>query len=79
MLSGFDLDGDEYDLVPYLPLHPLHPPYLADPGNYAATPRLLLDRDSTVEDVADFVVNLINNDTYVLIWIILDNVHHFVI
>ncbi|KAF8527347.1 RNA dependent RNA polymerase-domain-containing protein [Gautieria morchelliformis] len=58
-LSGSDLDGDEYDLI-LLPS--LHPPRTVTPGGYPAAPRQILDRDSTIDDVADFVVNFINND-----------------
>lgn len=61
-LSGSDLDGDEYDLL----IFPgLHPPRIYEPGEYPAAPKKTLQRDSTIKDVADFVVDFINNDMYV--------------
>lgn len=62
MLSGSDLDGDEYDLVA---LKSLHPPSVYNPGKYDSVPRRMLDQACTIEDVADFVVDFINNDKYV--------------
>ncbi|KAF8581580.1 RdRP-domain-containing protein [Ramaria rubella] len=59
MLSGSDLDGDEYDLIQ---LTSLHPPRTVAPGKYDPAPKHILDRNSEIEDVADFVVNFINND-----------------
>jgi hypothetical protein len=56
------LDGDEYDLIPMMALHP---PKTVAPGGYSSTPRKLLDRPSNINDVADFVVDFINNDMYV--------------
>jgi len=58
-LSGSDLDGDEYDLIL---LDSLHPPIYKEPGEYPAAPKKLLENESTINDVADFVVDFINND-----------------
>ncbi|KAF8507373.1 RNA dependent RNA polymerase-domain-containing protein [Hysterangium stoloniferum] len=57
-LSGSDLDGDEYDLITLPALHPTP----VDPGKYSSTPRLRLDRQCNIDDVADFVTNYIIND-----------------
>ncbi|KAF8507374.1 RNA dependent RNA polymerase-domain-containing protein [Hysterangium stoloniferum] len=57
-LSGSDLDGDEYDLITLPALHPTP----VDPGKYSSTPRLRLDRQCNIDDVADFVSNYIIND-----------------
>ena len=57
------MDGDEYDLIPVAAN--LHPPRTVAPGEYTSTPRKLLDRPSNIDDVADFVVDYINNDMYV--------------
>ncbi|KAF8507372.1 RdRP-domain-containing protein [Hysterangium stoloniferum] len=60
-LSGSDLDGDEYDLVPMVELHP---PRIVAPGEYSPTPRKLLPEgcQSNINDVADFIVDFVNND-----------------
>ncbi|GJJ16076.1 hypothetical protein Clacol_010355 [Clathrus columnatus] len=58
-LSGSDLDGDEYDLIP---LKDLHPPKIVEPGSYPAAPKKILDHDATISDIADFVVDYILND-----------------
>lgn len=62
-LSGSDLDGDEYDLIP---LRELHPPCTVDPGSYPPAPKKLLDRPATIDDIADFVVDFINSDMCVV-------------
>ncbi|GJJ15778.1 hypothetical protein Clacol_010056 [Clathrus columnatus] len=59
-LSGSDLDGDEYDLVP---LKSLRPPRTVNPGAYTPVGRLTLDRECTIEDIAQFVVKYMTNDT----------------
>ena len=64
MLAGGDLDGDEYLLITE---ERLHPPNQHDPLAYGAPELVTLDRDATIEDVADFVVNYINNDILGLI------------
>ena len=64
MLAGGDLDGDEYLLITE---ERLHPPKQYSPLAYGAPQLVTLDRDATINDVADFVVNYINNDILGLI------------
>lgn len=74
-LGGGDLDGDIYNIIP-LRDHPWFTPAkpLNDPAEYAPTQRKLLDRDSTMEDVADFVMEYIISDVVGIIainWLII--------
>lgn len=64
MLAGGDLDGDEYLLITD---ERLHPPKQEPPLAYGAPQLVTLDRDATIDDVADFVVNYVNNDILGLI------------
>ena len=64
MLAGGDLDGDEYLLITE---ERLHPPKQYGPLAYGAPQLVTLDRRATISDVADFVVNYINNDILGLI------------
>lgn len=64
MLAGGDLDGDEYLLITE---ERLHPPKEYDPLTYGAPQLETLHRDATIDDIADFVVNYINNDILGLI------------
>ncbi|KAI9452162.1 RdRP-domain-containing protein [Russula earlei] len=59
-LAGGDLDGDTYDV--YYENQGLLPTVHTDPAEYPATPLRTLDRDATVEDICDFVVEYINSD-----------------
>ncbi|KAJ3567357.1 hypothetical protein NP233_g6417 [Leucocoprinus birnbaumii] len=74
-LGGGDLDGDIYNIIP-LQDHPWFAPMkpLNDPAEYAPTERKLLDRVSTMEDVADFVMEYIISDVVGIIainWLII--------
>ncbi len=61
-LGGGDLDGDIYNVIP-LKDHPyFSPSKLYEPAEYPPTKRKLLDRPSTMEDVADFVMEYIISD-----------------
>jgi len=62
-LGGGDLDGDIYNIIPLVD-HPWFEPKkpLSAPAEYAPTQRKLLDRDSTMKDVADFVMEYIISD-----------------
>ncbi|KAH9082018.1 RdRP-domain-containing protein [Lactarius deliciosus] len=53
-LGGGDLDGDTYNVTF---LKDLHPPQNHPPGAYDPAPKKLLDRPSTMDDVADFVTH----------------------
>jgi len=64
MLAGGDLDGDEYLLITD---ERLHPQTEYDPLAYGAPQLVTIDQDATIDDVADFVVNYINNDILGLI------------
>lgn len=64
MLAGGDLDGDEYLLITD---ERLHPPKQEPPLAYGAPQLVKLEREATIDDVADFVVNYINNDILGLI------------
>ena len=64
MLAGGDLDGDEYLLITDQRLH-ARKEY--DPLAYGPPQLVTLDRDATIDDVANFVVNYINNDILGLI------------
>ncbi|EJT98377.1 RdRP-domain-containing protein [Dacryopinax primogenitus] len=59
MLGGGDLDGDEFNVVQYSSLFPQYP---ADPDDYTAAERAELDRDCTMNDVIDFIIDYVNND-----------------
>ncbi|TBU35633.1 RdRP-domain-containing protein [Dichomitus squalens] len=61
MLGGGDLDGDLYSVIKYSPLLPTEH---ADPGSYepVGTKRLPDGRQSTVDDICDFIVEYINSD-----------------
>jgi len=64
MLAGGDLDGDEYLLITE---ERLHPPIQFEPLAYGAPQLVTLNGEATIDDVADFVVNYINNDILGLI------------
>lgn len=61
-LGGGDLDGDVYNLIPLNDLPEFHPKTLSTPAQYNAAPKKLLDRPSTMDDVAEFIVDYINSD-----------------
>ncbi|KAJ7766875.1 RNA dependent RNA polymerase-domain-containing protein [Mycena metata] len=58
-LGGGDLDGDMYSVIQY---SPLLPPNQESAASYPDGATLTLDRDSTVEDICDFIVEYINSD-----------------
>ncbi|KAJ7256500.1 RNA dependent RNA polymerase-domain-containing protein [Mycena haematopus] len=64
-LAGGDLDvrplpnSDMYSVIQY---SPLLPPNQEDPAEYPDGATLTLERDSTVEDICDFIVEYINSD-----------------
>ncbi|KDQ63790.1 hypothetical protein JAAARDRAFT_120957 [Jaapia argillacea MUCL 33604] len=71
MLGGGDLDGDVYNVTTF-------PSLLAkatyEAASYDPAPKKLLDRHSTMEDVADFVVDYINSDVLGIVatnWLII--------
>lgn len=70
-LGGGDLDGDEYRVTMW---EPLIPPRIYEPAEYAPAPKKVLDRPSTMRDVAEFVTEYINSDTLGIIavtWLII--------
>ncbi|EIW64750.1 RdRP-domain-containing protein [Trametes versicolor FP-101664 SS1] len=70
-LGGGDLDGDEYNVTSMPELLPPRTFYAAE---YKATPRKLVDHESTMVDVAEFVAEYINSDTLGIIaitWLII--------
>ena len=62
-LGGGDLDGDVYNVTVD---ERLHPPRTFPPAGYEPGKRRELDRPSTIDDVADFVVDYIISDVRVL-------------
>lgn len=58
-LGGGDLDGDVYNVTP---MPGMLPPRAYEPASYDPAPRKLVDHESTMEDVADFVAEYINSD-----------------
>lgn len=61
-LGGGDLDGDVYNLIPLDTLPEFRPQKLYRPASYDPAPKKLLDRPSTMDDVADFIMEYINSD-----------------
>ncbi|KAI9512792.1 RdRP-domain-containing protein [Russula earlei] len=78
-LGGGDLDGDMYNVTSF---ERLHPPLRHPPAAYDPAPKKLLDRPSTIDDVADFVADYINSDVLGLVainWLMMadyDNIFH---
>ncbi|KAL0580309.1 hypothetical protein V5O48_001726 [Marasmius crinis-equi] len=73
-LGGGDLDGDLYSLIPLSDLPGFIPQKLAVPASYKAAERKVLNRPSTMKDVAEFVMEFINSDVIGLIainWLII--------
>uniref|UniRef100_A0A8H7YB62 RNA-dependent RNA polymerase n=1 Tax=Psilocybe cubensis TaxID=181762 RepID=A0A8H7YB62_PSICU len=73
-LGGGDLDGDMYNLIPLDDLPEFYPTRLSEPASYAPAQRKLLDRPSTMADVAQFVMEYINSDVVGIIainWLII--------
>ncbi|KAH8917709.1 RdRP-domain-containing protein, partial [Atractiella rhizophila] len=63
-LGGGDLDGDIYNIVVD---KRLQPKINKNPASYTPVPPLTLEQDSTIDDVANFVVNYIASDILGLI------------
>lgn len=61
-LGGGDLDGDIYNLIPLDTVPEFWPKKTHPPGEYTPAPRKLLDRPSTMADVAEFICDYINSD-----------------
>ncbi|KAF8167941.1 RNA-directed RNA polymerase 2 [Crassisporium funariophilum] len=73
-LGGGDLDGDVYNLIPLEKLPEFRPSKSHAPANYEPAPKKLLDRPSTMADVAEFVMEYINSDAVGIIainWLII--------
>ncbi|VDB94249.1 unnamed protein product [Peniophora sp. CBMAI 1063] len=66
-LGGGDLDGDIYDCVPLQTCPDLRPRRLHEPASYTPVQKKMLNRPSTMNDVADFVVDYINSDVVGLV------------
>ena len=58
-LGGGDLDGDEYNVTTRPDLKPKE---TYPPASYEPAPRRMVDHESTMDDVADFIVDYINSD-----------------
>ncbi|KAG6878981.1 hypothetical protein C0992_006116 [Termitomyces sp. T32_za158] len=58
-LGGGDLDGDQFSVILY---EPLLPSDAEDAANYEHAETRTIERDSTVEDICDFIVEYINSD-----------------
>ena len=58
-LGGGDLDGDVYNLTP---MTELHPSKTYEPAAYEPAKRKVLDRESTMVDVANFVTDYITSN-----------------
>ncbi|VDC02938.1 unnamed protein product [Peniophora sp. CBMAI 1063] len=72
-LGGGDLDGDLYNIIPLKDCPEFRPQMISEPAAYDPAPRRVLNRPSTMADVADFVVDYINSDVLGLIatnWLI---------
>ncbi|KAG8945822.1 hypothetical protein FRC04_012269 [Tulasnella sp. 424] len=65
-LGGGDLDGDVYYLITNTDLHPTK---YEIPAAYDGPVKPKLDRDSTIHDIADFVIEYMTHDTLGLIGI----------
>lgn len=63
-LGGGDLDGDLYNVTT---LRELMPPQNYHPANYDPAVKRILDRRSTIHDIADFVADYINSDVSLFI------------
>jgi RNA-dependent RNA polymerase len=61
-LGGGDLDGDVYNLIPLSDLPEFTPKQFYQPAEYKAVEKKMLNRPSTMADVADFVMEYINSD-----------------
>ncbi|PCH36046.1 hypothetical protein WOLCODRAFT_91813 [Wolfiporia cocos MD-104 SS10] len=59
-LAGGDLDGDEYNVTTATTLIP---PYTYEPAAYDSAQKKLVNHESTMEDVADFIAEYITSDT----------------
>ncbi|EJF66614.1 RdRP-domain-containing protein [Dichomitus squalens LYAD-421 SS1] len=69
-LGGGDLDGDEYNVTTRPDLMPKR---TYDPASYEPAPRKMVDHESTMDDVAEFVAEFISSDTLGIIatnWLI---------
>ncbi|KDR85157.1 hypothetical protein GALMADRAFT_233817 [Galerina marginata CBS 339.88] len=75
-LGGGDLDGDVYNVIPLeqLPEFTIALDRLQAPASYNPAPRKMLDRPSTMADVAEFVMEYINSDVVGIIainWLVI--------
>ncbi|KAG5353249.1 hypothetical protein C0989_008984 [Termitomyces sp. Mn162] len=73
-LGGGDLDGDVYNLIPLNSVPHFGGLKTHKPAVYAPAQKKLLDRRSTMKDVAEFVVDYINSDVVGIIainWLII--------
>ncbi|KAG9099926.1 hypothetical protein FRC06_004696 [Ceratobasidium sp. 370] len=59
MLGGGDLDGDLFNVIP---LPELIPPHKYMPADYPPAVLKKIGRESTIDDVADFMIDFICND-----------------
>jgi len=66
-LGGGDLDGDVYNVIPLKDLPEFTPEAIYAPASYEAAPKRLLDRPSTMADVAEFVMEYINSDVSITV------------
>ena len=58
-LGGGDQDGDLYNVTA---MPELLPRVNYEPAAYDPAPKKLLDRPSTIDDIADFVADYVNSD-----------------
>jgi RNA-dependent RNA polymerase len=54
-----------YNVIPLEDFPDFTPEFIHEPASYEAAPKRLLDRPSTMADVAEFVMEYINSDVRV--------------